>query len=308
MKESQPVLIMGSIGIDNIETPFGKVDNVLGGSATYAAFACSFFAPVNLFSIIGEDFPKDFRKQYEDRNISFEHVTVKGKNFRWTGKYEFDMNEAKTIDVQLNSLIEMPSNLSIELKKSKFIFLANTDSKLQLDVLKQLKESLQLEEKERFVVLDTMNYWIENSKESLLEALNYVDLLVLNDGEARQLFNTVNLIKAGKEALKIVSHVIIKKGEHGSLYFSKEGIFNAPGYPLEVLKDPTGCGDCFGGGIIGYLAKTDDVSELNIRKAIIYGSAIASFNAEDFSTKRLEKMNLEDIENRYKEFEKIREF
>jgi len=297
----QPVLIMGSIGIDNIETPFGKVCNVLGGSATYASFACSFFSPVNLFSVIGEDFPDEFRQQFEERNISMKHVLIKGRNFRWTGKYKFDMNEAETVDVQLNSLIDMPSYLHDGLKGSHFVFLANTTSRLQLEVLKQLNQK-------KFVVLDTMNLWIEKERKFLMEALNYVDLFVLNEGEARQLFNTVNLVQAGRQALSFTPHVVIKKGEHGALYFTKDAFFNASGYPLEILKDPTGCGDCFGGGLIGYLAKTGDTSESNIRKAIIYGSAIASFCAEDFSLHKLQNITLENIENRYKEFERMRMF
>ena len=280
----------------------GRVKDVLGGSATYAAFAASFFAQPALVSIAGEDFPPQHEKLLASRNINLSGMQHKGKTFRWQGKYEFDMNEAQTLKTELNSLLDFEPTLPEELRDVKYVFLANIDPVIQLEILNKMKNP-------EFVIMDTMNFWIENKKEKLLEVIKKVDLLLLNDGEARQLFSTVSLVVAAKEALALgPRYIIIKKGEHGALLFSEDRHFSAPGYPLEVLRDPTGCGDTFGGSIIGYLAKTGDTSEENIRKAIIYGSTIASFNAEGFSLERLQKIRKEDIEKRFHEFRKIREF
>ena len=212
------------------------------------------------------------------------------------------MNEAKTLRTELNALESYKVNVPENYKNAKYVFLANIDPELQLAAIKQIKNP-------ELVVMDTMNFWIEHKKKQLLEAIDKSDVIVLNDAEARQLFNTPNLVKAANAALKLHSKaVIIKKGEHGALLFTDKKHFSAPGYPLENIKDPTGCGDCFGGAFIGYLAKTRDLSEANMRKAIIYGSIIASYNAEDFGTKRLQKISHEDIEKRYKEFKDIKEF
>ena len=295
-------LIVGTVGLDSVQTPFGRVKDVLGGSATYAAFAASFFAQPALVSIAGEDFPPQHEKLLTSRNIDLSGMQRKGKTFRWQGKYEFDMNEAQTLKTELNSLLDFEPTLPEELRDVKYVFLANVDPEIQLEILNKMKNP-------EFVIMDTMNFWIENKKEKLLEVIKKVDLLLLNDGEARQLFNTVSLVIAAKEALALgPKHIIIKKGEHGALLFSEDRHFSAPGYPLEVLRDLTGCGDTCGGSIIGYLAKTGDTSEENIRKAIIYGSTIASFNAEGFSLERLQKISQEDIEKRFHEFRKIREF
>ena len=296
------ILIIGTVALDSIETPFGKVKKALGGSATYASFAASFFSKSALISVIGNDFPKEYIELLKKRNIDLNGLKITGKTFHWDGFYEYDMNEAKTRKTELNSLEHFKVEVPEKYKKIKYVFLANIDPEQQLETLRQMN-------KPDFVVLDTMNFWINNKKKSLIEVIKKVDVLLLNDGEARQLFNTVNLLKAAEEALKLgPKYVIIKKGEHGALLFTDDTHFNAPGYPLEVLKDPTGCGDSFAGGMMGYLAKTNNLSESNIRKAIIYGSVIASFNAEDFSLERQKRLTNDEIEQRYKEFEKIRKF
>jgi len=300
------IVFAGTIGLDDIKTPFGKVKEALGGSSTYAAYAASFFAKPGLVSIAGEDLPKEHFELLKKKGIDISGIEIKGKNFRWKGSYEFDMNEAKTLKTELNSLMDFDPKLPDGYKKAKYLFLANIDPELQIKVLEQM-------EKPEFVVMDTMNFWIESKKHQLIDAIKKVDLLVLNDGEARQLFDTVNLVNAADKALDLgPKAVIIKKGEHGALLFVRENgtrkHFSAPGYPLEVVKDPTGCGDSFGGGLIGYLAKTNDLSEANLRKAVIYGSVMASFNAEDFSLEKQKKISMGDIEKRFGEFREMREF
>jgi len=296
------VLVIGTVALDTIETPFGKVEKTLGGSATYASFAASFFSKPALISVVGNDFPENYIGLIKKRGIDIDGLKVAGKTFHWDGFYEYDMNEAKTRKTELNSLEHFKAEVPEKYKEIKYIFLANIDPEQQLDVLRQVG-------KPDFVVLDTMNFWINNKKKSLLEVIKKIDVLLLNDGEARQLFNTVNIVKAANEALSSGPNaVIIKKGEHGALLFTKNKHFNAPGYPLENIKDPTGCGDCFGGAFIGYLAKTKNLNEQNFRKAIVYGSVVASHNAEDFGLNRLKHLTMNEIEKRYKEFQDIRKF
>ncbi len=329
------MIIIGSIGLDDITTPFGTVTNAIGGSATYASYAASFFTErkikLGLVAIAGQDLPTNYFDLLKNRNIDLTGVVIQGKNFRWSGKYEHDMQVAHTLKTELNSLMDFQAELPEEYKSAKYILLANNPPALQLKVLSQLKQP-------KFVMLDSMNLWIENQKEQLLEVIKKVDALVINDGEARMLFNTVNLVQAARQALKLgIKYCIIKKGEHGALLFAKENKtensdtakehhFSAPAYPLEVIKDPTGCGDCFAGGMLGYLASIDNNNNNNnisnnsnnslsnihflqqLKKAIIYGSVVASFNAEEFSLGKLQQISLVDIEKRYKEFEAMREF
>ncbi len=295
------VVILGTIGLDSVETPFGKAEEALGGSATYAGYACSFFSKPGVVSIVGTDFPNHHLQTLE-KKMDLDGVQRSGKTFRWQAKYEFDMNEAKTLRTELNCLTSLNPSLPLEYRNAKFAFLGNSDPEIQLKVFSQLRSP-------ELVVMDTMNLWIEHKKEKLLEMIAKTNVLLLNDGEARQLFGTVNLVKAANAALKLgPKAVIIKKGEHGSLLFTKDSHFSACGYPLEVVKDPTGCGDCFGGAFIGYLAKTKDLSEKNMRKAIVYGSVVASFNAEDFSLHRLQKLTHAEIEKRFIEMKQMREF
>lgn len=295
-------LILGTIALDNIQTPFGKEKEALGGSATYAAYAASFFSKPAIVSIIGKDFPKAHSELLKNRKISLEGIEIGEKTFRWDGLYEFDMNQAKTLKTELNVLEGFDPKLPEDYKDIKYVFLANLDPDAQLSVLNQL-------ESPELVLTDTMNLWIEHKKDKLLEVIKKTDILLLNDGEARQLFDTVNLVQAANKALALgPKAIIIKKGEHGSLLFTKDKHFNAPGYPLETVKDPTGCGDTFGGTLIGYLAKTKDISEANLRKAIVYATAVASFNAQDFSLNKLKSIDEDDINKRYDELKEIRDF
>jgi len=296
------VLIIGTVALDTIETPFGKVEKAIGGSATYASFAASFFSKPALISVVGNDFPEDYLELLRKKSIDLAGLKVTGKTFHWDGFYEYDMSEAKTRKTELNSLENFSADVPQQYKDIKYVFLANIDPEQQLAVLRQMN-------KPDFVVLDTMNFWISSKKNSVLEAIKKIDVLLLNDGEARQLFSTVNLVNAASQALNLgPKAVIIKKGEHGALLFTKNRHFSAPGYPLENIRDPTGCGDSFGGAFIGYLAKTKDLSERNLRKAVVYGSVVASHNAEDFGLNKLKNLTMEDIEKRYLEFHEIREF
>lgn len=297
------VLIIGTVGYDNVQTPFGKRERALGGSASYASVAASFFAKPGMVAIVGEDFEEKDRQLFSSKEISLLGLKqVPGKTFAWGGKYEFDMNEAKTEFTDLNTLLQFDAYVPEQYRNAKYVFLANTDPVLQLKVIEQLKDP-------EFIVMDTMNFWIQTKKEDLLRVIAKVDVLLLNDGEARMLFNTVNLLQAAQQALRLgPKYVIIKKGEHGALLFSDGKHFSAPGYPLEIIKDPTGCGDCFAGGFIGYLAKHNKIDEPSLRRAIIYGSVIASFNAEDFSFDRISLLQHDEIEKRFGEMKEIREF
>lgn len=291
------IVILGTIGLDTLKTPFGKVEDILGGSSIYASYAASFFTSVGIVSIKGTDLDDKEIGFLSERGVSFEGVKTSGKNFRWSGEYEFDMSEAKTLKTELNSLAEFDPELPEEYKQAKYLFLANVDPEIQIKVIDSM-------ENPEIILLDTMNFWIENKKDKLLEAIKKSNILILNDGEARQLFETPNLINAAKQALKMgVDAVIIKKGEHGSLLFTKDEHFNCPGYPLETVIDPTGCGDSFGGSFIGHYSKNK-----NLRKAMVYASVIASFNAEGFGLENIRKINMEDIEERYKEIGRIRKF
>ena len=297
----EPVII-GSVALDTIETPFGKAENALGGSASYSSLAASFFTKPGILSIVGKDFPQEHLELFKSKGINTEGIVTGEKTFRWRGFYEFDMNEAKTLKTELNVLESFKVKVPESYKDSKYIFLGNIDPELQLEVINSIKNP-------ELIVMDTMNFWIQNKKEQLLKTIKKADILVFNDGEARELFNTPNLVKAANQALKLVSKaVIIKKGEHGALLFNGSQHFSAPSFPLENIKDPTGCGDVFGGAFTGYLAKTQNLDDKNMRKAIIYGSILASYNAEGFGTEMLKKVTQDDIEKRFKMFKDIREF
>ncbi len=296
------VLILGTVALDNIETPFKKGTDLFGGSAAYAGIACSLFAKPGIVSVIGKDMPAKYLDLLKSKGIDLKGIYTAEKSFKWTGFYEFDMNVAHTKKTELNSLAEFNPVVPEEYKNVKYIFLANVDPEIQIKFLNSIKSP-------ELVVLDTMNFWIASKKEKLLEAIKQADILVINDGEARELFATTNLVQAAKKALQLVKRaVIVKKGEHGSLLFTHHKHFNAPGYPLENVLDPTGCGDSFGGALIGYLAKTKNLDEKNLRKAVIYGSVIASFNAEDLSVNKLVSITQSDIEKRFNKMREIREF
>ena len=292
-----PVLIVGSVALDNIKTPFGEKENILGGSAVHASVSASFFSKVALIGVVGRDFSKEHVHFLERRGIDLSGLQISdGKTFHWDGYYEYDMNQAHTLDTQLNVFAQFDPKIPAASKGSEFVFLANMDPELQLKVLESLDSP-------KFIIADTMNFWIDTKKQALLKVVKEADLILLNDMEARQLMGTPSIVTAAK---KLLGHgakaVIVKKGEHGALYFSKDCHFSAPSYPQEDLKDPTGAGDSFAGGFIGYLAKTGDLCLENIKKAVVIGSVMASYNVEDFSLDRMKSLKEKDIIARFGEF------
>ena len=293
------LLVVGSLGLDNVATPFDKVENALGGSATYISLAASYFTgPVYLMGIVGDDFPKKYIDLLENHNVDLEGLQIieNGKTFRWSGKYHYDLNVRDTLFTELNVFENFDPLAPDNYKKSKFICLGNIDPVLQIKVLDQM-------ENPQFVVCDTMNYWIEGKKDVLINLLPRVNVLIINDSEARLLAKEPNLIKASKIIRDMGPEIlIIKKGEHGALLFTEDIIFSAPAYPMEMIYDPTGAGDSFAGGFTGYLHKTHDLSPENMKRAVVYGSAMASFCVEKFSTQGLEELKYYRIQDRYREF------
>lgn len=290
-------LVVGSVAFDSVETPFGKADGALGGSAIYFSAAASYFAPVRLVAVVGEDFSKNKLEFLTRRNVDFDGLEVKpGETFRWGGKYGFDLNTRETLFTHLNVFENFDPVIPEEYKDSKYIFLANIAPELQLDVLKQISSP-------KLVALDTMNFWIEGSLPALRETLGAVDVLIINESEARQLSQEPNLVKACKHIHDMGPNIIIvKKGEHGALMITQDSFFWTPAYPLEFIYDPTGAGDSFAGGFMGYLAKTDDLSQDNLRRAVIFGSTMASFCVEEFGLERLKELSHEEIRGRFQEF------
>jgi len=295
------LVVLGSIGLDDVKTPFGRVKSALGGSAIYSAVAASCFAKPGIIGIVGNDFPSKDLKMLEERKINTSGIEKNGKTFRWEGLYEFNMNEAQTLKTELNSMANYNPSVPEDYTKTKFLFLGNFDPGAQEKVAKTCPGA--------FIVLDTMNFWIENKRRQLERTMNLADVVVLNDAEAREFCKEVNLVKAAHKILKIgPKYVIIKKGEHGALLFSKNNHFSAPGYPLDSLKDPTGAGDSFAGALTGYLAQANKTDEKTMRKAVIFGSVIASFCTEDFSINKVIKLNKKLIKERYAIFQEIRKF
>ncbi len=299
------LLVVGSLGLDTVITPFDKLENALGGSATYISLAASYFAaPVHMVGVVGSDFPKEYIDLFEQHNINLEGLQIVegGKTFRWTGKYHYDLNTRDTLVTELNVFEKFDPIIPEELRKVKYVVLGNIDPVLQLKVLDQLDSP-------RFVVCDTMNYWIEGRLNELMQLIPRVNVLIINDSEARLLANEPNLIKAAKIIRAMgLETLIIKKGEHGALLFTEQTIFSAPAYPLEMIFDPTGAGDTFAGGFVGYLEKTEDLSPENIRRAVVYGSTMASFCVEQFSTKALEDLSPLRIHDRFRDFMTISRF
>ena len=299
------LLVVGSLGLDSVATPFDRVDNALGGSATYISLAASYFSgPIYLVGVVGEDFPQNYISLLEKHDIDLEGLQIVegGKTFRWAGKYHYDLNVRDTLLTELNVFEKFDPIVPDKFKKAKFICLGNIDPTLQLKVLDQM-------ENPHFVVCDTMNYWIEGKKDTLMELLKRVNVLIINDSEARLLAKEPNLIKAWKIIHAMGPEIlIIKKGEHGALLFTDELVFSAPAYPMEMINDPTGAGDTFAGGFIGYLHKTQDLSAENMKRAVIYGSAMASFCVEKFSTQGLENLQYLRVHDRYREFLNLSRF
>jgi len=277
------VLVVGSVALDSVETPFGKADHVLGGSGTFFSASASHLAPVQLVGVIGNDFPiEDLRKAFANRPIDISGLEQQdGASFRWRGRYRHDLNMAETLETHLGVFSNFRPKIPEQFRNAPFVFLGNIDPRLQLDVLTQVSRP-------KLVACDTMNFWIESRRPDLMRLLEQVDLITLNDAEARQLTEEFNLVKAARWIMAHgPKHVVIKKGEHGAFMFTSDSIFFAPAYPLESVFDPTGAGDSFAGGFMGYLARTGDLSEANLRRAVVYGSAMGSFAVEKFSVQRL---------------------
>jgi sugar/nucleoside kinase (ribokinase family) len=299
------VLVVGSIAIDTVKTPVEEHADLLGGSASYAALAASFFSPVRLVGVVGSDFPKSEFDFWTSRKIDTEGVQrVNGKTFRWSGEYSWDLNTRRTRSIDLNVFKEFKPELPETYRQTDFVLLANIEPSLQAHVLEQM-------ERPRFVVADTMDLWIETARSDLDELLRRVDLLILNDSEAREMTKETSLIKAGRRIQKMgPAHVAIKKGEHGALLFGEgDSFFSCGAYPLEDIHDPTGAGDTFAGGMAGYLAGTVKTVHFNdLRKAMIYGSVLASFCVEAFSLERLRNLSTEEIAKRYEMFKLMSQF
>ncbi|MSR77959.1 MAG: sugar kinase [Candidatus Omnitrophica bacterium] len=304
MSEHSPLAVVGTVAIDAIETPYGKKDQVFGGSAAYFSYVASFFTRVALVAVVGQDFPLEYRRILEERPIDLSHLhTLEGKTFAWKGKYTGDMNMAQTLATDLNTLLDFNPELHFE-KHPEFLFLANIDPNLQLKVLDQVhRENL------KYVACDTMNFWIQTRLEDLHKVFKRVDCLILNDGEARMLTEESNLIKAARAIAKMgPKHVLIKKGEHGALFLYGHEIFSLPAYPIDKVSDPTGAGDTFAGGFMGYLALTGDTSFTNMKKAVAMGTIVASFTVQDFGLDAVRKITRADLDERLKHFQQICSF
>ncbi len=299
------LLVVGSVALDSVETPFDKIDDALGGSATYISLAASYFStPVELIGVVGNDFPKRYIDMLEQHNIGLEGLQIiEGeKTFRWGGKYHYDLNVRDTLFTELNAFQNFNPIIPEKFRKAKYICLGNIDPILQMKVLDQVSDP-------QFVVCDTMNLWINLMKQDLIKLLKRVNVFILNDSEARMLTEEPNLIKAAKKIRQMGPEIlIIKKGEHGAMLFTEDTIFSAPAYPMEIILDPTGAGDTFAGGFIGYLHQKRELDSENIKRAVIYGSTMASFCVEKFSTKGLEELSYLQIQDRFREFKKLSTF
>ncbi len=293
------LLIIGSLAFDDIETPFGRSDNTLGGSSTYIALSASYFTdPIRMVGVVGSDFEDGHFGLLHSKNIDTKGIKVveDGKTFRWAGRYHYDMNTRDTLDTQLNVFANFDPHIPQQYRDSKFICLGNIDPTLQIKVLDQIT-------KPELVICDTMNFWIEGKPEELKKVLERVDIFIINDSEARLLSGEPNLVRTARIIRNMgPKTLIIKKGEHGALLFTDNGIFAAPAYPLESIFDPTGAGDTFAGGFIGHLARCGTINEAEMRKAVLYGSAMASFCVEQFGTDRINDLDLLEIEDRYQSF------
>lgn len=300
LNQNSALLVVGSVALDSVETPFGKAENVLGGSGTFFSAAASLLTPVQLVGVVGNDYPMDQLSALEKRGVDLAGLEqADGSSFRWRGRYRHDLNSAETIETHLGVFSHFSPKIPSQFKSAPFVFLANIDPRLQLDVLRQVN-------KPKLVACDTMNFWIESRRSDLVELLKHVDLITLNDGEARQLTEEANLVRAARWILaRGPRHVIIKKGEHGAFMFTRESVFFAPAYPLESVFDPTGAGDSFAGGFMGYLARTGDIGDANLRRAMIYGAALGSFAVEKFSIQRLLEVTSTDISARVAEFRQL---
>ncbi|HET9552747.1 MAG TPA: PfkB family carbohydrate kinase [Anaeromyxobacteraceae bacterium] len=297
------LLVVGSVALDSLETPFGRREEILGGSASYFSTCASFFGPTRVVAVVGEDFPEEHVAFLASRGVDLGGLVRKpGRTFRWKGRYEFDLNTAHTLDTQLNVFADFQPDLPDAWRDSEYVFLGNIDPDLQRAVLDQVRAP-------RFVAADTMNFWISSKRESLLKTLKRVDLLFVNDAEARQLAGEHNVVKAARAILGFGPRaVVVKRGEYGALYFSGAEVFSASAYPVPDVFDPTGAGDSFAGGFMGYLARCGREEPSVMRRAIVVGSVLASFTVEQFSLDRLRTLTAAEIRGRYAEARQLAHF
>jgi sugar/nucleoside kinase (ribokinase family) len=298
------ITVVGTVAFDSIQTPFGKADRCIGGSATYFSVSASFFSKVELVAIVGDDFGEEDMAIFGGRNINLDGLQrVPGaKTFFWSGEYSFDLNVAKTRDTQLNVFAGFKPRLNESQRKSDVLFLANAEPTLQMDVLHQC-------DRPRLVALDTMNLWIATAKDALTRILREVDLVIINEAEVRQYTGEANLIQGARQILGLgPKTLVIKRGEYGVVMVTGDAIFAAPAYPLETVFDPTGAGDTFAGGFLGYLASRRDITDREMRRAIVFGSVLASFTVEKFSLDRLREITLSDVQERYQDFRALTHF
>jgi len=296
--------VVGSVAFDALETPFGKREKVLGGAATHFGLSASFFTEVNAVGVVGGDFSDAEWDVFRRHHINTNDIEVipDGKTFFWSGRYDYDMNTAHTLVTDLNVFATFDPKLSENSRIAEFVFLANIQPTLQLGVRKQCSSA-------KFVAMDTMNYWITSVKDELLETIKSVDCIIINDAEARQLTDEPSIYKAAKTILDMgLKAVVIKRGEYGATLFTKDGYFATPAYPLESVFDPTGAGDTFAGGFMGYLASQKEVNDETLRRAMVYGSVMASFNVEKFGTERVDALDYPEINERFKAFKRMTHF
>ena len=295
------LLVVGSIAFDSVETPTDRRDNVIGGSATYFSYAASYFTPVKLVGVVGDDWPDGHTALLESRNINTEGLEVKEgeKTFSWKGKYLPNMNDRETLEVNLNVFETFSPVLPESYKDTPFVFLANGAPNIQLQVLDQINNPT-------LVVADTMDLWINIQKDEVLELIKRIDGLVLNDSEAKLLTGEENLVKAGQAVLALgAGFCVLKKGEHGAMYFGKDGCYVLPAFPTEQVLDPTGAGDSFAGGMMGYLASQNTTAPADIKRALVYGTIVASFNVEDFSLERMKQIEREALDQRFAQYQQM---
>ena len=288
---------MGSVAFDSVKTPYGEAEESIGGSATYFSAAASFYTPVDIVAVVGRDFPRESLQFLSERHVDLSGLEVAdGQTFRWAGEYEPNMNDRQTLDTQLNVFADFHPNLTDRHREQPFVFLANIDPELQGSVLHQTIHP-------KLIVCDTMDFWISGKREALLETLTKVDVLIINDSEARELVDDYNLARAANQILGLGPRaVVIKRGEHGATLITNDTYFSVPAFPVLTVIDPTGAGDSFAGGFVGYLAKSQDTSDTGLKNAMVHGSVMASFNVEDFSVRRLESLTQHEIDLRYERF------